>query len=66
MSANSNARYRAKSDASAFQRVLILSAQLHCDLAAEYGAAGNKPAAEDEKQSAARAMRRITKIGVLA
>lgn len=63
MSAQSNARYRAKSAAIAVERVLILSARLHRQFAAEYRAAGNRRAAEDERQAAARALRRITSIG---
>lgn len=60
------ARYRAKSDAIALERVLLLSARLHRGLAAQYRAAGDKRAAEDERQAAGRALRRINEIGVHA
>lgn len=66
MSAQSNARYRDKSAAIAVERVLILSVRLHRQFAAEYRIAGDKCAAEDEKQAADRCLRRISKIGVLA
>jgi hypothetical protein len=63
MSAQSNARYRARSAAIAFERVLILSARFHRTLAAEYRRAGDKQTAEDERQAAGRALRRIDQLG---
>jgi hypothetical protein len=64
--AQSLARYRAKSDAIAVERVLILSARLHRQLALEYRAAGNARDAEDERQAAGRALRKISQLGAPA
>lgn len=63
MSAQSTARNRARSAAITLERVLILSARFHSSLAAEYRIAGDKRAAEDERQAAGRALRRINEIG---